>query len=405
MTRFSFAPFSVVLIFWAVLFGSGCGSSAPVVVEPEEPVVEAEVAGLPLVVFNNVIGRLVVNDLKARVEQTLGATGEAVFSSLSPDGQSVVLAVKGQGLSELHLYNQPQQSAVVLYSGAASTVFSGQWDANSSTFYFGQYVPEGKRMGAGAIYAAAVQTGAVERVPCSASRMVLGVVSESSLLVRNSDSIYEVAIADCATLHTIDARKWYHVSVSPTNNRLAYVLRDLVYNRETRAYEPDSTLYLATLKGTDEVKVIGDKYEPRNVTWSPDGLELAYDVNAQDGSGRRAISVYSVETARSSYLEPPDATPNSNSHPAFSRDGSIVSFRSISPDGQADTMWKSSGEPFSRTVPGDADTPTAFELKWMGAKQAFVRSPSGEASILDLSAGDGVVQWTHPSALFAASIR
>ena len=397
--------FPIALIFCVVLFGSGCGSSAPVVVEPEEPLVEEEVAGLPFVVFNTVDGSLVATDLQTRVEHTLGASGEAVFSSVSPDGNSVVLGIRGEGLSELHLYNQSQQSAVVLYSGAASPVFSGQWDASSSTFYFGQYVPEGKRMGAGAIYSASVQTGAVERVPCSASRMVLAVVSDSSLLLRNSDSIYEVATSDCATLHTIDARKWYHVTVAPTNNRIAYVLRDLVYNRDTRAYEPDSTLYLASLKGTDEVKVIGDKYEPRNVTWSPDGSELAYDVNAQDGSGRRAISVYSVNTARSSYLEPPDATPNSNSHPAFSRDGSIVSFLSTSPDGQADTMWKAAGEPFSRTVPGDAETQAAFELKWMGAKQAFVRSPSGETSILDLSAGDGVVQWTHPSALYAANIR
>ena len=59
--------FPIALIFCVVLFGSGCGSSAPVVVEPEEPVVEEEVAGLPFVVFNTVDGSLVATDLQTRV--------------------------------------------------------------------------------------------------------------------------------------------------------------------------------------------------------------------------------------------------------------------------------------------------------------------------------------------------
>ena len=394
------------LLFLFLLFWSGCGSSSTVVEDMiEEAPVEVEASGGPFVVFTEREGSLLALDLPFNVERKLGDAGSMIYSSTSPNALRVVLGIESERKTELYLYNIPEQTRTVLFSGEKGTVFSGDWDPSSSAFYFGQYVPDGKRMGAGSIHSYTAATGLVERVPCSASRMVLRHLSDGALMVRNSDSIYHVSVSDCSTLQTIDARKLYHVSVSPTKDRMAYVLRDLVFNRDTRAYEPDSALYLASVEGGNEIKVIGDKYQPRNIVWSPDGKELAYDVAAQDGSSRRAVSIYSIDSGRSSYLETPTATSNSSSHPVFSPDGMTVAYRSTDPDGFQDMMWKTAGESFSHVTPGDPDVRSAYSFNWVGVRVAFVRSPSGEASILDVSAGEPQVRWSGPSAVFATPIR
>jgi len=236
-------------------------------------------------------------------------------------------------------------------------------------------------MGTGDIRWVDVRSSETGRVGCSASKVVLASLSDGSLLVRNADNLYQVDADGCGTIRTVDARKLYHVTVSPDGSHLAYVLRDLVYNRDSKQYEPDSTLYVELTTGSDPVKVVGDKYAPRNMSWSPDGSEILFDVGLQDDSGRRAVSVYTLASAQSSYLSAPTAGVASTSHATFSPDGRHVIYRSTESDGTHDWMVKTSGAPFSQVI----DTATSFRagsLSWIDGETGLVDLPDGESVII-----------------------
>jgi len=411
-------PFALLSLLFLVF---GCGSSSPVVVVEEEVVaIEPIIPPSPKwSVFENSDNRAQEQSLKivfpgSEKEIDLGPGGSRTFFSVSDDGQKTALAISNSTASYLCVYDATSGIVSTVHTGAASLVFTGDWDSNSTHFYFGEYLPEGKRMGAGAIHSFSVETQVTQKLPCSASRSVLAVLPGGTLAVRNSDSIYEIAVSDCATLQTMDARKMYHVSVSPNGNKLAYILRDLVYDRVKKAYEPDSTLYLQPLSGGDPVKVVGDKYQPRNMSWSPDGTELAFDVDAQDGTGKRAISIYSLASAGSSYLEAPASFADSRSRPVFSPNGRHIVFTATSSSGsssvQRDLMWTSTGESFTHVVPGEP----AMDFAWIGEDQLFVWSRNGKAShIIDVADGAGTaasgagnIVWSGTGqAVFALPIR
>lgn len=405
------------LYAWLVAFCviSGCSTSAPIAEVVVEPIV-AEPA--PIVatpswsVFENRVQAgsdpsLVLAFPGSDREIVLGSGGKNTFYSISDDGKKVAVAVSHTKSSNLYVYNASDGSFSTLHTGESNLVYTGDWDSTSSRFYFGVYLPEGKRMGAGSIHGYSSTTLITQKLPCSASRAVLAVQPGGSLLVRNSDSIFEVAAQDCATLKTIDARKMYHVSVSPKGGDLAFILRDLVYNREKRAYEPDSALYRQAIAGGDPIKIVGDKYQPRNISWSPDGTELVFDVDAQDGTGKRAISIYSLTSAGSTYLEAPISFNDSRSQPKFSPGGKHVAFSARgsagTSNGQQDFYWKSEGDSFSHSVP----TEKPEKIAWIGENQLFVWSGSqNTAHILDVSNRAGTVLWSGTAeVVFALPVK
>jgi len=381
------------VLFIVLLVAGGCGSSEPIIMEPDESINAVE--GPRFDVFQVVGNELNVTNWGPNDALMPGLAAKVTLSSHAGNGRYIALGTTSESGSHLFVYDREEKTSEILFSGGTDLVYTGHWD-DSDTFYFGQYQPEGKKMGAGSIHSYSAGTGDLTRVPCSASRAVLAVLPGNSLLVRNSDSLFKVAVEDCSTLKTIDARKMYHVSVSPTAQHMAYVLRDLVYNRDTRAYEPDSTLYLQPVSGGDPIKVIGDKYQPRHISWSPDGMELAFDVETQDGSGKRAVSIYSIASGSSSYLEAPTATPYSPEKPFYSPSGRHVLFEAISSDGLSDLMWKSTGDPFSHTVDTESETGSLPHYSWIDADLLLLQAASG-ARIIDVSGGNGVTIWQGPA--------
>lgn len=378
-----------------LLLLSACGSAETAINVDAEPAPKPILAAPSFDVLKTTGTELVLTtDLANATSSVIGKGGEMVFQSFSPSGEYVGIGVANATESNLYLMNRSTRAVSKLFSGSKGLVFSGQWTASSTTFYYGQYQPDGNRMGAGSIHSYNTATNTNSKVPCSASRFVLSVLPAGSLLVRNSDSIYEVATSDCATIKSIDARKMYSVSVSPDGQKMAYILRDLVFNRTKRTYEPDSTLFVTTLGSSAEpVKVIGDKYQPRNMAWSPDGSELAYDVIAQDGSKKRAISIYSIASAGSAYLEPPQSTLRSNTQPQYSPDGNHILFKSASPANEVELKWKTSGQQFSQTVPVFAENPFSH-WNWVGKDLLFVKDTTGESGLFNVSGASGSMIWT-----------
>jgi hypothetical protein len=360
------------------LFLSACAATEPPVVEAPPP--PPPVAVSPLDSYTALV--LEDNGLRVRrsasEEVRMEAEGDVGFISVSPDGHVVVVGIGGQ------LIAVPQEGMInVLSSGPAERVYSGAWSEDGSRFHFGHYVAAGNTMGAGGIETWDRPADEVRSVGCSASKVVLSALPDGSLLVRNTDNIFQVAADGCRTLRTVDARKLHHVTPSPDGTYLAYILRDLVYNRDRRAYEPDSTLYIESTAGSEPVKIIGDKYSPRNLSWSLNGADLIYDVAPPSADAMRSVSVYAVADGRSSYLLPPSSS-QAMTHGKLSPNGRHALIQ-VTADGQSDWQVKLAGAQFAQSVPIPESGMTS--IGWITDELLLVRSEDGSAHLVSLIGG------------------
>ncbi len=365
------SSFRVSIAFFVAVLWAGC-ASAPVVVEEAPPLAPVSpLDGLTAVVVDD--AGLTVRRSATEV-QSLEASGSVRFVSSAPDQSAVVASVGGS------LIAVPRDGATinVLESGDASRVYTGAWSQDASRFHFGFYEPAGDGMGVGGIRTWDRPADEIRNVGCSASKVVLAELASGSLLVRNVDNIFEVDADGCGTIRSVDARKMHHVTVSPDGTHLAYILRELVFNREDRAYEPDSTLYLEPTTGGEAVKVIGDKYAPRNVSWRPDGSELLYDVGPPGGEAQRAISVYTLSDSRSSYVLPPNST-TAATQALMSPGGQHVLFRQSSTDGMSDWQVKTTGSNFAQSIPMPAGGVTA--AYWLDGNRLLIRTEAGSSLV------------------------
>lgn len=362
-TLSSLTPRLLTLVF-ILAFVAGCAST-PIVVEEEvapPPAPTSPLDGFTAIVADETG---VAVQRGADRGQSFDATGSIAFVSSAPDGSAVVLARGG------FLIGVARQDGMVniLSSGSADRVYTGAWSQDGMRFHFGFYRPVDGGMGEGGINTWDRASDEVRAVGCSASKAVLAELPSGSLLVRNTDNLYEVEAEGCGTVRSVDARKLHHVSPSPDGQYLAYILRDLVYNREERSYEPDSTLYIESAAGSDPVKVIGDKYAPRNLMWRPDGSELLYDVAPPDDAAQRAVSIYTLSDARSSYLLPPSSS-TAATHGRMSPGGQHVLYRQTMDDGAVDWQVKTAGSNFSQSLPIPAES--IQDIRWVNADHLIV---------------------------------
>ena len=358
-------PWSLFAALFVSMLIAAC-AGAPMVVEevpvPVEPVSPLDGYRAVVAEQGSVVVVNTTND-----GQPFSATGATGFVSGAPDGSSVVF---NKGGSLLAVFGD-DGSINVLSEGAENRVYSGAWSRDGARFHFGYYVLAGDAMGAGGIGTWDLAADDVRSVGCSASKVVLAEVPNGSLLVRNEDTIYEVATDGCGTIRSVDARKLHHVSVSPDGGQIAYILRELVYNRSERTYEPDSTLYIEPSSGGDPVKVVGDKYAPRNLSWRPDGSELLFDVGSPDDAAQRAVSVYTVADGRSTYLMPPSAS-TAATRASMSPDGRHVVYLQTADDGSLGWQVKSTGSMFSQSL-SIPDTQIA-SMYWVDHNSMIMRT-------------------------------
>ncbi len=362
---------AVFVVVFAAVIWTGC-ASAPVIVE-EAPL---SIPASPLDGMTAVLVDDAGLTLRRSVsqEQRYQATGPVTYVSAAPDESAVVISVGGS------LIAVPREEGMinVLESGDAARVYTGAWSKDGSRFYFGFYVPAGDGMGAGGIRTWDRAADEVRDVGCSASKVVLAELASGSLLVRNVDNIYEVQTEGCATMRSVDARKMHKVTVSPDGAYLAYILRELVFNRENRSYEPDSTLYVESSTGGEAIKVIGDKYTPRNLSWRPDGSELLYDVAPPGGEAQRAVSVYTLSDARSTYVLPPN-TSTAATEALMAPGGQHVLFRQSSSDGISDWQIKTTGSNFAQSIPMPNGAVVA--AYWLDGNRLLIRTVETSAVV------------------------
>ncbi len=359
-----------------IIFG-GCAPPAPVTA-PDTPVALNSTPGPSFAWIDS--ETTWIRDVNSTIGFNAGIGGEVTLSSLSPDGSRLAIGTVNGRTSSLRMIDVKTGKSELLHDGVAELVYSGSWSPDGTSFAFGYFVPDntGDRpaMGAGSLERVRVSDGEISRIGCSVSKAIVAWPTSTELLVRNADNLYRVSTAGCKTLSKTDVRKWHHVTVSPDGRVVAYILRELAFVKENRTYEPDSTLYVTTFGSNEAKKVAGDRYSPRNMTWSDDGSELAFDVGTP--SGDRAISVFDLASGQSVFM---NATRSSSEYdPVWGPDGSLAY---TTEDGRV--MLRQAGASFATAIDASAyDDPLNRLTGWLDSSTVAVVGNSGSTYSYDL---------------------
>lgn len=314
-------------------------------------------------------------DIGSVIQRWPGGAGGAVLVAASDADSTRLLRVGDGGVDRLHSID-------------GNAVYTAVWSPDGAAAAFGYYRPLGNAspgrpaMGEGDVLVAGNE---VQRVGCSASRAVLAWAPNGQLLVRNTNNLYLVNQDGCDTAATVDARRMHGLTVSPTASHLAFVHRELEYNRSTRAYEADSTFRLTNLQGQDAQTIVSFRYRPKRLSWKPDGSELAFDVEAAEGAGR-AISIFNVATGRTAFLHPP-ATDWDEFAPVWAPGGERIAYLRGEEGGSHSVWIRSFSSTFPEALP---DSEGAEIVGWVDDDGLAYRTPDGEVRVYDVPGRNAV---------------
>ena len=303
------------LLFVCLIVLTGCSGSGPLPQPVEQPSVPAW-NGLALT--GSGIALIEVNT--GTREPLLQGAGSVKILSQPADANRLVMTYQRADSTYLASFDGVSREVTVWHAVAGPATYTGAWSADRQAYAFG--FVSGEQGGISIINEA---TGELNSVGCSASNVVLAWPEPDRLLAASGSEVYVVSTEGCRTLKALDMQKKSALAVSEDGSRIAYILRELEYNRENRSYEPDSSLYMAGFMDDDATQIAGQRYSPRRMAWSPDGTKLAFDVVSQQAQGKRNLALYDVESGESSFLVRPDplGVPSETS-PVWSPDGTFV---------------------------------------------------------------------------------
>jgi hypothetical protein len=180
---------------------------------------------------------------------------------------------------------------------------------------------------------------------CSASTSVAHWPEASRLVTGDGSNRYIVSAQHCSTEATLDIRKMHHVTYAPGRSAMAYIYRDLVYDRASGQYVPDSSLYVSDLDGSNAEELFSSDYVPRHPSWSPDGSALAFDVRMDAAPHRRRVVIRETSGPFTYLLAPTDFPEADVVRPAWSPSGQHVAFDLV-----RDGAVSKAARTFGRTV-------------------------------------------------------
>jgi len=328
--------------------------------------------------------------------------------SVSPDGRQLAVAYAGGDSSHLALLDLHEGALRAVHAAPGEVVYTTAWAPEGGALAFGYYEDQGSdQRGPGGIMVVEGEGMSPRSVGCSVSQTVESWLPNGDLVVGDDARLYVVAADDCKTLTTIDARTMFQVTFSPDGQWMAYILRERVYNRPARRYDREFSLYLADARGQDAQKVLGHKYDVQHMTWSPDGTQLAFDVQSQDDPALRHVSIYDVTTGETAFLvNPDDDGRTSETHPVWSPDGAGIAFDRVIPEsGVYQKVVRLFVEQHLRVIAtAEAKEALGDTWGWAGDQGLLLSRPGGSVALLGL---DGASSYTLPAhaALLYVAVR
>ena len=324
-------PRLLALLLGAAVVGvlaAGCSSpsQAPAPSPEPEPTPSAPTGPTLSLLYTTPDGALALHDTRADSTRRLASgVRDDGLRARSPSGRYLAFTYATADSTRLAMMDLTTRTLRAVDARAATATYSLAWHPDDDRLAFAYYgpAPNGTR-GPGDVFVATTD-GTTRDVGCSAAREVLDWLPDGTLATRNDDRLYMVSPRDCATRASADARRMRLAAYAPGGTHLAYIHRELTYDRDNRDYTPDSSLYLSDARGQNATTLFGPERRVRHLRWAPDGSELAFDVRVE-ASGHRQVAVYDLGRERTVYLTPPSQTAADQLHPRWSPSGSYVAF-------------------------------------------------------------------------------
>ncbi|WP_263785435.1 hypothetical protein [Salinibacter grassmerensis] len=266
-----------------------------------------------------------LHDAREDKSQTLvgGATAKQA-RAVSPSGRHLAFSYATADSSHLALLDLTTQKTRRVHAMAGTEVtYSLAWHPDQDRLAVGHYRPtdDGGR-GPGGLQVV-TPDGTTRDVGCSSVREVLHWLEDGSLAARTDDNLYVVDAGDCTTQASLDIRRMHYIRYAPTGQQMAYIYRELEYNRDRGEYVPDSSFVLSGPDGTNTETLFEDERRARHHRWAPQTKEVALDVQVE-ASGHRQVVVY--DGSRPTFLVSPDQATADQVHPRWSPSGTRLAF-------------------------------------------------------------------------------
>lgn len=327
MQRLSFLRHTCLtaLLAWMVVAGLSCRSSQPARETEEETPSTQDLESALSLLYTRENGELLLSS--PRRDSTKMLASEASFGgarAASPSGRYLAFSYATTDSSHLALLDLTAPvSLQTLHADASPVTYSLAWHPAQARLAFGYYRPSSNGVRGPGGLRIATPDGSTRNVGCRAAREVLHWFSDGSLAARDDEQLYVVASSDCATLASRDARRMHHVTYAPTGQRMAFIHRELHYDRSAHEYVPDSSLVLSAPRSEESETLFGDDRAVRHLRWAPDGSELAFSMEV-DTSRHRQIVIH--DGSRTFYAVPPDEVTADQAHPRWAPDGGRLAF-------------------------------------------------------------------------------
>ncbi len=366
-----------------IVLSAGCSAPEPATSTTQDTASSARGPSLSLL-YTTADDGLVLYDAREDASRTLVPGAAAKPSrAVSPSGRYLAVTYSTADSSHLSLLDLTTQRLEQVHATAGPVTYSLAWHPDQDRLAFGHYRPtEDGGRGPGSIRIAGPDAPPRD-VGCSAAREVLHWLSDGTLATRTDEKLYVVATADCATRTSVDARRMYHIRYAPDGGQMAFIHRELVYDRSAEEYVPDSSLVLSDARGENREPLFGDERQVRHLRWAPDGSELAFDVAAEE-SGHRQVVAYDGD--RPNFLTSPDATTADQVHPRWSPAGSRLAF-SLRRDGETYAAVRVKGQ--TRRL-GRTRGPV---WGWLDAQSVVVPGPDS----VRVQTLTGTTRFAHPT--------
>lgn len=368
------------------IVGSSCSSSRPSEPTDDGPSSQRLSGPALSLLYTTADTGLVLHDARRDEAQSLVAEAEFTGNrAVSPTGRYLAFSYATADSSHLALLDLETQNLQHVHAVAERGTYSLAWppDSHGDRLAFGHYrSTENGDRGPGGIHVTA--PGETPRnIGCRTVREVLHWLPNGRLATRTEDNLYVVAVEDCATLTSRDARRMHHVRYAPDGRQMAYIHRELTYDRSAGEYVPDSSLVVSGPQGENAETLFGNERRVRHHRWAPEASDLALDVHPPE-SDHRQIVVYNG--TRTVFLVPPDQTTADQVHPRWSPSGNRIAF----------TLQTEDGARAAVRVKGQTRRlgPTTGPIwGWLDERSVVVPGPDS----VRVQTLNGTTRYTHPT--------
>lgn len=374
-------PLVACVLVMALIGLAGCATS-----QPPEPSASPTPPPTPrgphfTLLYVNTDGALVRHATASDSMQVLATGIDSLGArALSPDRQTVAFSYAANDSTHLVTVDGPGGPLRAVHAHPGPATYTLAWHPADGRLAFAYYTPSASGQRGPGDVRILLPDETVRRVGCRAAREVLHWLPSDDLAARDDRNLYIVSATDCATQASFDARRMHLAAYSADGQHLAYIHRELEYNRAARAYQPDSTLILGGPDGQDSDELFGDERAPRHMRWAPEAPELALDARLDEASNRQVV-IYNAVQDRIVYFIPPGSPLGGDQlYPRWSPSGNHLAITLQRTDG-AVALTRVNGQ--TRTL-GPTTGPIAG---WVSDQTLALHSPAG-LRLVDLNGRD-----------------